>query len=101
LKPIFIKRFNFFFNKFEQVFFFFVLTIFLAIEFTLLQGLEYFEALFYINDNVYGSSFYLTTGFHGLHVIIGTIFLIIALLRLILCHYTSNHHLGLEFAIWY
>jgi heme/copper-type cytochrome/quinol oxidase subunit 3 len=89
------------FNYFEQTFIFLVLTIFLAIEFTLLQGLEYFEALFYINDNVYGSSFYLTTGFHGLHVIIGTIFLIVSLIRLLLGHFTSKHHLGFEFAIWY
>jgi hypothetical protein len=84
---------------FMQTFLFLSFTIFLAIEFTLLQGLEYFEALFYINDNVYGSSFYLTTGFHGLHVIIGTLFLIVSLVRLLLNHYTSKHHLGLEFAI--
>jgi hypothetical protein len=86
---------------FMQTFTFLSFTIFLAIEFTLLQGLEYFEALFYINDNVYGSSFYLTTGFHGLHVIIGTLFLIVSLVRLLLNHYTSKHHLGLEFSIWY
>lgn len=89
------------FNYFEQTFIFLILTIFLAMEFTLLQGLEYFEALFYINDSVYGSSFYLTTGFHGLHVIIGTIFLIVSLVRLLLGHFTSKHHLGFEFAIWY
>jgi heme/copper-type cytochrome/quinol oxidase subunit 3 len=105
-----LKKFHYFiqFDKgivtisyFLQIFVFLGLTIFLAVEFTLLQGLEYFEALFYINDNVYGSSFYLTTGFHGLHVIIGTIFLVVSFVRLLLNHYTPKHHLGLEFAIWY
>lgn len=76
-------------------------TLFLALEFTCCQAYEYYEALFYINDGVYGSSFYIATGFHGLHVIIGTIFLTIALVRLVKSHFSFNHHVGLELAIWY
>jgi cytochrome c oxidase subunit 3 len=59
------------------------LTIFLAIIFTILQGLEYYEAPFTIADGVYGSTFFIATGFHGLHVIIGTIFLTVCFLTLL------------------
>jgi cytochrome c oxidase subunit 3 len=56
-----------------------VFTILLAIVFTGLQGLEYTVSSFTISDSVYGSCFYFGTGFHGLHVIIGTIFLVVGL----------------------
>merc|ERR1719508_118515 len=49
--------------------------------FTLLQGLEYYEASFTFADRVYGSTFFIATGFHGLDVIVGTIFLIVTLVR--------------------
>ncbi len=78
-----------------------ILTIFLAIEFTLWQFFEYMDALFYISDGIYGSTFYMTTGFHGLHVIIGTIFLIVCLFRMIYGHFRHDHHFGFEAAIWY
>jgi len=80
---------------------FLFITILLAFEFTFWQAFEYYDALFYINDGIYGSTFYVTTGFHGLHVIIGTIFLIICLFRLHLGHFRYNHHFGYEAAIWY
>jgi cytochrome c oxidase subunit 3 len=54
-------------------------TIILAILFTSLQGIEYSVSSYTISDGVYGSCFYFGTGFHGLHVIIGTIFLLVAL----------------------
>src|SRR6201995_3690921 len=54
-------------------------TIILAILFTALQGVEYSVSSYTISDGVYGSCFYFGTGFHGLHVIIGTIFLLVAL----------------------
>jgi len=76
-------------------------TLLLALEFTCCQAYEYYEALFYINDGVFGSTFFVATGFHGLHVIIGTIFLAVALGRLINDHFTFNHHVGFELAIWY
>nr|YP_009445857.1 cytochrome c oxidase subunit III [Eurythenes maldoror]ATX68765.1 cytochrome c oxidase subunit 3 [Eurythenes maldoror] len=77
------------------------LTITLGLYFTALQALEYFEAPFSIADSVYGATFFVATGFHGLHVIIGTTFLIVCLNRLYLAHFTNNHHMGLEAAIWY
>ena len=76
-------------------------TIILAIVFTLFQGVEYTVSSYTIADSVFGSSFYFGTGFHGLHVIIGTIFLGAGLLRLVLYLLTDNHHLGLESGILY
>nr|QWC54431.1 cytochrome c oxidase subunit III [Gammarus lacustris] len=77
------------------------LTVCLGLYFTALQAMEYIEAPFTVADSVYGSTFFVATGFHGLHVIIGTTFLIICLLRVILAHFSSIHHVGLEAAIWY
>jgi len=77
------------------------LTVLLGALFTLLQCWEYFMCSFCISDGAYGSCFYLATGFHGLHVIIGTLFLIIRLVRIRALHYTSTRHLGFEFASWY
>lgn len=77
------------------------LTVFLAAIFTFLQGLEYYEASFSIADSVYGSVFFMLTGFHGFHVLIGTIFLFVCLIRIIRNHYTKNHHNGFEAGIWY
>ena len=76
-------------------------TLLLAIIFTCLQAFEYSEAAFSISDSVYGSTFYLATGFHGIHVIIGTLFLTVCLLRLVYFHFTNKHHLGFEAAAWY
>jgi cytochrome c oxidase subunit 3 len=78
-----------------------ILTIILGIFFTALQGLEYYEASFSIADSVYGSTFFVATGFHGLHVIIGTTFLIVCLFRLINHQFTKHHHNGYEASIWY
>jgi cytochrome c oxidase subunit 3 len=78
-----------------------LLTVILALIFTALQGMEYYEAPFTIADGVYGSTFFIATGFHGLHVIIGTIFLSICLIRLIKYHFTNHHHFGFEAAAWY
>lgn len=78
-----------------------ILTVVLAIIFTGLQVLEYFDAPFTISDSVFGSCFFMTTGFHGFHVFIGTIFLTISLFRVILNHFTNTHHFGFEAAAWY
>jgi cytochrome c oxidase subunit 3 len=79
----------------------FVCTIFLAIFFTLLQAYEYFYAPFSISDGIYGSTFFMATGFHGFHVIIGTIFLTVCFFRLTKNHLTKKHHFGFEAAAWY
>ena len=76
-------------------------TIILAIVFTLFQVIEYNVSSFTISDGVFGTCFYFGTGFHGLHVIIGTIFLIVALWRMFAYHLTDNHHLGFEAGILY
>lgn len=77
------------------------LTVFLAAIFTLFQLYEYLEAPFTISDGVYGSTFFLSTGFHGFHVFVGTLFLIVCLFRLINNHFTQEHHFGFEAAAWY
>nr|YP_010000748.1 cytochrome c oxidase subunit III [Struthidea cinerea]QOD96660.1 cytochrome c oxidase subunit III [Struthidea cinerea] len=77
------------------------LTVLLGFYFTGLQAMEYYEAPFSIADGVYGSTFFVTTGFHGLHVIIGSTFLLVCLLRLIKFHFTPKHHFGFEAAAWY
>jgi cytochrome c oxidase subunit 3 len=78
-----------------------IITILLAIIFTALQGFEYVNAPFTISDGVYGSTFYMATGFHGFHVFIGTCFLTVCLIRLSLNHFTRQHHFGFEAAAWY
>lgn len=78
-----------------------LLTLILATIFTGLQGLEYFDAPFTISDSVFGSCFFLTTGFHGFHVFVGTISLFVSFLRIGFNHFTSTHHFGFESAAWY
>jgi cytochrome c oxidase subunit 3 len=63
-----------------------------------LQAYEYSEASFTISDAVYGSTFFIATGFHGIHVLIGTTFLTICLIRHIKNHFSANHHFGFEAA---
>jgi cytochrome c oxidase subunit 3 len=79
----------------------FLATIFLAIVFTLFQAYEYVEAPFNLSDGIYASTFFVATGFHGLHVIIGTVFLMTCFYRFMSLHFTSRHHLGFEAAAWY
>ena len=77
------------------------ITVSLGLYFTFLQAMEYYEAPFTIADGIYGTTFFVATGFHGLHVIIGSIFLIACLLRQLFFHFTSQHHFGFEAAAWY
>ena len=78
-----------------------ILTIGLACLFTGFQGYEYYNAPFTMSDGIYGTLFYVLTGFHGLHVLVGTLFLIVCIGRLYKHHFTRIQHLGFEFAIWY
>nr|YP_009501923.1 cytochrome c oxidase subunit III [Leptynoptera sulfurea]AWU48967.1 cytochrome c oxidase subunit 3 [Leptynoptera sulfurea] len=78
-----------------------LITILLGIYFSYFQYYEYSSSSFSISDSVYGSTFFITTGFHGIHVLIGTMFLFYNLIRLNNMHFSKNHHLGIELSIWY
>nr|YP_009258820.1 cytochrome c oxidase subunit III [Aneurus sublobatus]AFI54686.1 cytochrome c oxidase subunit III [Aneurus sublobatus] len=77
------------------------LTVMLGLIFTFLQGYEYLEASFNISDSIFGSTFFVSTGFHGIHVIVGTTFLSVCLMRHTNNHFSSSHHFGFEAAAWY
>ncbi|MBZ0139295.1 MAG: cytochrome c oxidase subunit 3 [Pseudorhodoplanes sp.] len=77
------------------------LTIILGLLFTSIQAYEYSHAAFAFKGNIYGATFFMATGFHGAHVIIGTIFLTVCLARAYAGHFTPTQHLGFEFAAWY
>lgn len=76
-------------------------TVILGLIFTTCQAYEYSHAAFGFKDGVYASTFYMATGFHGFHVIVGTIFLAVCLGRAKKGHFTPEKHLGFEFAAWY
>ena len=78
-----------------------VLTIFLAVIFTFVQLLEYGFTKFTIYSGVFGSTFFLSTGFHGLHVLVGTFYLIVSFYRLTNSSISITHAVGYEIAIWY
>jgi len=88
-------------NNHNQALVSLAITVVLGIYFTILQGAEYLEASFTFADSVYGSSFFLATGFHGLHVLIGTAFLLVCLIRLTKFNLNKAHHFGFEAAAWY
>nr|YP_009537979.1 cytochrome c oxidase subunit III [Athyma recurva]AYN60722.1 cytochrome c oxidase subunit 3 [Athyma recurva] len=88
-------------NNFTQTSQSLFITILLGIYFSILQAYEYIEAPFSISDSIYGSTFFMATGFHGLHVIIGTIFLSTCFIRHLYNHFSNNHHFGFEAAAWY
>nr|YP_010586035.1 cytochrome c oxidase subunit III [Apatidelia acuminata]UZZ43771.1 cytochrome c oxidase subunit III [Apatidelia acuminata] len=88
-------------NNYTQTKISLIITILLGLYFSLLQAYEYKEAPFTISDSVYGTSFFMATGFHGLHVLIGTIFLCVSLMRHLNFQFSSNHHFGFEAAAWY
>ncbi len=77
------------------------LTIILGVIFSSLQAVEYVEAPFTFGGLNYGSSFFMATGFHGFHVIVGTIFLAVCLIRAYKGHFTPKQHFGFEAAAWY
>ncbi|MEH6630003.1 MAG: cytochrome c oxidase subunit 3 [Halopseudomonas aestusnigri] len=78
-----------------------IITVVLGLLFTSLQAFEYSHAAFGFTDGIYSSTFYMATGFHGFHVIIGTIFLFVCLIRTKKGHFTPEAHVGFEAAAWY
>nr|ALY11321.1 cytochrome c oxidase subunit III [Tambocerus sp. PY-2015] len=88
-------------KNFSQTFQSMLLTIILGIYFTFLQAIEYMEAPFSMADSVYGSTFFMSTGFHGIHVIIGTLFILISSMRVFKLHLSTSHHVGFESSAWY
>jgi cytochrome c oxidase subunit 3 len=78
-----------------------VLTVALGMLFTSVQAYEYMHAPFTFKDSIYGATFFMATGFHGFHVFIGTVFLLVCLLRAIAGDFTPKQHFGFEAAAWY
>jgi len=78
-----------------------LLTVILGVLFSIVQIYEYTHAAFGFRDGIYASTFYMATGFHGAHVIIGTLFLLVCLLRAYYGHFTAKSHFGFEAAAWY
>ncbi|MDA7425483.1 cytochrome c oxidase subunit 3 [Thalassococcus lentus] len=78
-----------------------IIAIALGAIFTVFQVYEYTHAAFGFAGNIYGANFFMATGFHGFHVVVGTIFLFICLLRLMKGHFTPEQHIGFEAAAWY
>ena len=78
-----------------------IITISLGFLFIGLQGMEYYKTSFNFFDSVYACSFYMLTGLHGMHVLVGATFLFFCLLRAFRRHFLTSHYLGLVMAIWY
>ena len=77
------------------------LTVVLGVLFSAVQAYEYVHAPFAFKESIYGSTFFMATGFHGFHVLVGTIFLIVCLIRAMKGDFTPKQHFGLEAAAWY
>lgn len=78
-----------------------LLTVVLGVSFTAVQAYEYAHAPFGFADGIYSSTFFMATGFHGAHVIIGSVFLVVCLFRAMAGHFRPDHHFGFEAAAWY
>jgi cytochrome c oxidase subunit 3 len=78
-----------------------LVTVFLGVVFTTFQAYEYLHAHFSFSGNIYGANFFMATGFHGAHVIIGTVFLAVCLARAMKGQFSPEKHIGFEAAAWY
>nr|DBA43967.1 TPA: COX3 [Bombus confusus] len=96
-----LSHYNMLNNKFYSSIKMLLMTIILGFYFNFMQLFEYYNSFFCINDSIYGSIFFLSTGFHGSHVLIGTLMLLYSLIRMINNHMSSIHHINFEFSIWY
>lgn len=77
------------------------ITVILGAIFSCVQVYEYAHAAFEFSGSIYGATFFMATGFHGFHVLVGTIFLAVCLGRAYKGHFTPDHHFGFEAAAWY
>jgi heme/copper-type cytochrome/quinol oxidase subunit 3 len=89
------------FGGFFDFLLFLLLTVFLGVYFSFLQGIEYLESSFSLRDSSYGTIFFVATGFHGLHVLIGSLFLLRVFFRALFFHFSRFHLIGFEASIWY
>ncbi|MEO1065879.1 MAG: cytochrome c oxidase subunit 3 [Pseudomonadota bacterium] len=78
-----------------------ICTVVLGVIFSFVQAYEYVEAPFTFSDSIYGATFFMATGFHGFHVLVGTIFLLVCLIRALKGHLKPEKHFGFEAAAWY
>nr|YP_010849311.1 cytochrome c oxidase subunit III [Krisna quadrimaculosus]WGG89451.1 cytochrome c oxidase subunit 3 [Krisna quadrimaculosus] len=78
-----------------------LITMILGVYFTIIQMMEYYETSFSMADSIYGSTFFMMTGFHGIHVMIGTVFIIISFIRIMKMHMSKYHNIGFELSAWY
>ena len=103
LSSITLTEAHLFFLKKQKflVILFFLITIFLGAFFSVIQGLEYLDSPLTFNNGACGSIFYMLTGFHGFHVFIGTIFLIVTLVRIVKEHFVLERHILLEVSSLY
>lgn len=85
----------------DQIVLGFIYTLNLAFIFIFFQQLEYVESFYSFNDGVYGSLFFLMTGFHGIHVIVGAFFILVCFIRDRFFHFSPKHHIGFQTAAWY
>nr|YP_010875343.1 cytochrome c oxidase subunit III [Ciconiphilus decimfasciatus]WGW14997.1 cytochrome c oxidase subunit 3 [Ciconiphilus decimfasciatus] len=88
-------------NKKKESMISLILTIIFGIFFSFLQLKEYISCSFTMSDSVFGSIFFMSTGFHGIHVLIGTMILFSCYTRMVNNHFSKNHHVGFEMGIWY
>nr|YP_010692566.1 cytochrome c oxidase subunit III [Tricentrus fulgidus]WBV77307.1 cytochrome c oxidase subunit III [Tricentrus fulgidus] len=88
-------------NNYSQSIKSMIITMLLGMYFSGLQLYEYMESSFCISDSIYGASFFMSTGFHGIHVLIGSMFILISTLRMKKLHFSNYHHVGFECAAWY
>lgn len=77
------------------------ITVVLGVFFSFVQAYEYTIAPFTFSESIYGATFFMATGFHGFHVLVGTIFLLVCLFRAMAGHFTPEKHFGFEAAAWY
>ena len=96
-----LRHYNLLNNKSKSRIINLIFTIILGFYFNIIQIFEYYNSFFCINDRIFGSIFYLSTGFHGIHVLIGTLILLYSFIRIYKNHFSSIHHINFEFSIWY